>query len=233
MPVFDAQSQCSASQSCWPVGLDQHSLYCVIGPAAQPAPQVSSDCIRTTQYSIASLAYSRRAAASQKLVLQVHPRPVLSVLDLQATVIGAENEFGRLESQLLCLQTHLAHLKETEVRISSAKLRNPRAPRLYNLFCSRNPSQATLDICACTRSEAHSASLQGLEGSSAATQEQVLDAQDRIDKKLLRMFQGAVKAEKVVRALELASQLSAVRSLEGALKLANHHRCTCLSMLHR
>ena len=58
-------------------------------------------------------------------------------------------------------------------------------------------------------------------------QEQVLDAQDRIDKKLLRMFQSAVKAEKVVRALELASQLSAVRSLEGALKLANHHRYTC------
>ena len=51
--------------------------------------------------------------------LQVQPRPVLSVMDLQATVIGGENEFGRLESQLLCLQTHLAHLKETEVRTSS------------------------------------------------------------------------------------------------------------------
>lgn len=47
--------------------------------------------------------------------MQVHPRPVLSVLDLQAAVIGGESEFGRLESQLLCLQTHLAHLKETEV----------------------------------------------------------------------------------------------------------------------
>ena len=40
VPVFDAQAQCSASQSCWPVGLDQQSLYCIIGPAAQPAPQV-------------------------------------------------------------------------------------------------------------------------------------------------------------------------------------------------
>ena len=43
------------------------------------------------------------------------------------------------------------------------------------------------------------------------------------------MFQSAVKAEKVVRALEVASQLSAVRSLEGALKLANHHRYVYLS----
>ena len=38
------------------------------------------------------------------------------------------------------------------------------------------------------------------------------------------MFQSAVKAEKVVRALEVASQLTAVRSLEGAVKIANHHR---------
>lgn len=38
------------------------------------------------------------------------------------------------------------------------------------------------------------------------------------------MFQSDVKGEKVVRALEVASQLTAVRSLEGALKLANHHR---------
>ena len=40
VPVFDAATQLSASQSCWPVGLDQHSLYCVIGTAAQPWPQV-------------------------------------------------------------------------------------------------------------------------------------------------------------------------------------------------
>ncbi len=83
---------------------------------------------------------------------------------------------------------------------------------------------------ACASIEA-CAPVQGLEGSSTALQEQVLDAQDRIDKKLLRMFQSAVKAEKVVRALELASQLSAVRSLEGALKLANHHRYKSLIML--
>ena len=48
----------------------------------------------------------------------MQPRPVLSVLDLQAAVIGAENDFGGLESQLLCLQTDLAHLKETEVSMS-------------------------------------------------------------------------------------------------------------------
>ncbi len=40
VPVFDAQAQCSASVSCWPVGLDQQSLYCIIGPAAQSAPPV-------------------------------------------------------------------------------------------------------------------------------------------------------------------------------------------------
>ena len=40
VPVFNAGVQCSASQSCWPVGLDQQSLYCIIGTAAQPSPQV-------------------------------------------------------------------------------------------------------------------------------------------------------------------------------------------------
>ena len=66
--------------------------------------------------------------------------------------------------------------------------------------------------------------LQGLQGASEAIHGQIQDAIDDIDKKLLRMFQSAVKAEKVVRALEVASQLTAVRSLEGAVKLANHHR---------
>ncbi len=42
------------------------------------------------------------------------------MLDLQAAVIGGESEFGRLESQLLCLQTHIAHLKDTEVRTSTS-----------------------------------------------------------------------------------------------------------------
>ena len=66
--------------------------------------------------------------------------------------------------------------------------------------------------------------LQGLQAASVATHGQIQDATDSIDKKLLRMFQSAVKAEKVVRALEVASQLTAVRSLEGAVKIANHHR---------
>ena len=58
----------------------------------------------------------------------------------------------------------------------------------------------------------------------AARQSEIGDAEDKVDKKLLRMFQSDVKSEKVVRALEVASQLTALRSLEGALKLANHHR---------
>ena len=65
---------------------------------------------------------------------------------------------------------------------------------------------------------------QGLQGASEALHGQIQDARDNIDKKLLRMFQSAVKAEKVVRALEVASQLTAIRSLEGAVKIANHHR---------
>ena len=63
-----------------------------------------------------------------------------------------------------------------------------------------------------------------MQGASEALHGQIQDAIDNIDKKLLRMFQSAVKAEKVVRALEVASQLTAVRSLEGAVKIANHHR---------
>ena len=42
---------------------------------------------------------------------------MLSVVDLQVPVLGAESDFGRLEAQLLCMQTHLAHLRDQEVRL--------------------------------------------------------------------------------------------------------------------
>ena len=116
VPVFDAATQLSASQSCWPVGLDQQSLYCVIGPAAQPWPQV---CVlsQTTVLRFCMLQLKVTFSEHCAVALQVKPRPVLSVVDLQVPVLGGESDFGRLEAQLLCMQTHLAHLRDLEVSL--------------------------------------------------------------------------------------------------------------------
>ena len=46
------------------------------------------------------------------------------------------------------------------------------------------------------------------------------------DRTLLRLFQAALKAEKLGRALDLAALLALPQSLEGALRLARHHRCS-------
>lgn len=46
------------------------------------------------------------------------------------------------------------------------------------------------------------------------------------DRTLLRLFQAALKAEKLGRALDLAALLTLPQSLEGALRLARHHRCS-------
>ena len=137
---------------------------------------------------------------------------MLSVVDLQVPVLGGESDFGRLEAQLLCMQTHLAHLRDVEVRLCLLFFRNLYRLNRGSVLTSKGRLRVFYQC------------LQGLQGASEAIHGQIQDAIDNIDKKLLRMFQSAVKAEKVVRALEVASQLTAVRSLEGAVKLANHHR---------
>ena len=50
-------------------------------------------------------------------------------------------------------------------------------------------------------------------------------AETEADRVLLRLFQAALKANRLLRAYELATKLHIMRSLEGALKLANHHQC--------
>ena len=54
--------------------------------------------------------------------------------------------------------------------------------------------------------------------------EELEAAQKDADRALLRVFHAALKAEKVARALEVAAQLALPVSLQGALKLATHHR---------
>jgi hypothetical protein len=52
-----------------------------------------------------------------------------------------------------------------------------------------------------------------------------IEAADRdADRALLKLFHAALKGEKVARALEVAAQLRLPASLQGALRLANHHR---------
>ncbi|KAK9837086.1 hypothetical protein WJX81_001820 [Elliptochloris bilobata] len=48
------------------------------------------------------------------------------------------------------------------------------------------------------------------------------------DRTLLRLFQAALKGEKLARALDLATCVALPQSLEGALRLARHHRALAL-----
>ena len=71
---------------------------------------------------------------------------------------------------------------------------------------------------------------QGSDGDSAV--ESRLAAEEaEADRSLLRLFQAALKAEKLVRALDLAACLVLPLSLEGALRLARHHKCAACPAL--
>lgn len=50
-----------------------------------------------------------------------------------------------------------------------------------------------------------------------------------LDRILLKLFNAAVRGDRLQQALEAACQLSHVKSLEGAIKLANHNRQTALA----
>lgn len=66
------------------------------------------------------------------------------------------------------------------------------------------------------------------EGSSAVEQA-VSGAEVALDRTLLKLFNAAVRGDRVQQALEAACQLSQVKSVEGAIKLANHNRQTALA----
>ena len=66
------------------------------------------------------------------------------------------------------------------------------------------------------------------EGSSAVEQD-VSAAEVALDRSLLKLFNAAVRGDRLQQALEAACQLSQVKSLEGAIKLANHNRQTALA----
>ena len=65
----------------------------------------------------------------------------------------------------------------------------------------------------------------GEEGAELA----IAAAEAAADRALLRAFHAALKARALERALEAAGRLCLTRSLEGALKLANHHRVPALA----
>ena len=74
-------------------------------------------------------------------------------------------------------------------------------------------------------------SRQGSEG-DAAVEDRLAAEEAEADRSLLRLFQAALKAEKLGRALDLAACLALPLSLEGALRLARHHkRATCPALL--
>ena len=67
------------------------------------------------------------------------------------------------------------------------------------------------------------------EDPAAAAELAVAAAEAAADRALLRAFHAALKARALERALEAAGRLCLTRSLEGALKLANHHRVPALA----
>ena len=72
---------------------------------------------------------------------------------------------------------------------------------------------------------------QGSEGDSAV-EDRLAAEEAEADRSLLRLFQAALKAEKLGRALDLAACLALPLSLEGALRLARHHkRAACPALL--
>ena len=67
------------------------------------------------------------------------------------------------------------------------------------------------------------------EGSPEEAEQSVSACEVALDRSLLKLFNAAVRGERLQQALEAACQLSQVRSLEGAIKLANHNRQTALA----
>lgn len=66
-------------------------------------------------------------------------------------------------------------------------------------------------------------------GEEASAELAIAAAEAAADRALLRAFHASLKSRALERALEAAGRLSLTRSLEGALKLANHHRVPALA----
>jgi hypothetical protein len=62
-----------------------------------------------------------------------------------------------------------------------------------------------------------------------ATQAVMLKAFTKIDASLIKLIAHACKAERTARALDLATQLQLPKSLQGALRLANHYKLGALA----
>lgn len=79
------------------------------------------------------------------------------------------------------------------------------------------------------RAAAAAAAEAGTAPGPGATEADVARAEVEVDGALLKLLMAAIKGERPARALELAAQLNAYKSLEGALKLANHARSHALA----
>lgn len=66
-------------------------------------------------------------------------------------------------------------------------------------------------------------------GGSSAVEQAVSAAELGLDRSLLKLLNAAVRGDRLQQALEAACQLTQVKSLEGAIKLANHNRQTALA----
>lgn len=64
---------------------------------------------------------------------------------------------------------------------------------------------------------------------SSQLQQDLATAEVALDRCLLKLFNVALRADKLQQALEVASQLQQQKAVEGAIQLANHNRQPALS----
>ena len=100
-------------------------------------------------------------------------------------------------------------------------------PCMINVVCFQHVAnmqhahQLHMLILACLQSESGE--------STSEAEQRVTAAEVALDRCLLKLFNTAVRGDKLQQALEAACQLTQVRSMEGAIKLANHNRQTALA----
>ncbi|KAG2485280.1 hypothetical protein HYH03_015955 [Edaphochlamys debaryana] len=83
--------------------------------------------------------------------------------------------------------------------------------------------------CGALRGRLDAAQLAGAVAEASDLTHLYTQEQYKADRELLRVFQKAVRGERHARALELAAQMASFKSLDGALKIANHNQARGLA----
>ncbi|KAL6059444.1 WD repeat and HMG-box DNA binding-domain containing protein 1 [Balamuthia mandrillaris] len=123
--------------------------------------------------------------------------------------------------------------RDTKAGFDEERVLRNRLFSSHELFQQRYSSRSLLsDPSSGLSSFDLSAALEEFSSSTSSEEnKKLVQIQAKLDSQVLEMMQNACKADRPVRALDLASQLQLKRSLNIALKLANHHHM--IELAHR